>query len=188
MGKTLVSKEAWLRFGLQEFSRSGPQGLKIENMARMLGTNKSGFYWYFGGRNEFIREMLEFWRESETRALITKADEADTVVAKILRLFHLALEMRHSSGLLFQLRTHAARDPLFAKVLRATEQERQNYFRRLLKKLGPTKYPAQQTAEIVYLYYLGWCDRSQGKSLSKRDVHKQLQILSRLVGVDLSKV
>jgi len=50
----------WLEVGYTIFSNEGPQGLKIEALAREVGKSKSSFYHCFADLDIFIDELLCF--------------------------------------------------------------------------------------------------------------------------------
>lgn len=52
--------ETWLKAGYQLLATEGPVGLKIERLAKMLNLNKSGFYYYFGTMESFLKGLLQY--------------------------------------------------------------------------------------------------------------------------------
>ena len=52
--------EAWVKAGYKLLSTDGLEGIKIERLARELSLNKSGFYYYFGTMEEFIKNLLQY--------------------------------------------------------------------------------------------------------------------------------
>jgi len=56
-----VSKAQWLSKALETLESSGVEGVKIERLAKMLGTSRSGFYWHFKNRQDLLEHLLEYW-------------------------------------------------------------------------------------------------------------------------------
>lgn len=53
------SYQQWMDTGYAVFSEEGPFGIQIERLARELGKNKSGFYHFFGDRENFIELLMK---------------------------------------------------------------------------------------------------------------------------------
>jgi AcrR family transcriptional regulator len=64
-----VSRDQWLRTALDLFARSGEEGLRVEKLARELGIAKSGFYWHFKGREDFLQQLLAYWAHEYTEVV-----------------------------------------------------------------------------------------------------------------------
>jgi AcrR family transcriptional regulator len=55
MGK----EQIWIDAGYQAFSTQGPQGLRIEKLAKAIQKNKSSFYHFFADLKVFTERLLE---------------------------------------------------------------------------------------------------------------------------------
>ena len=69
--KPRVSGRDWLEAGLEALAREGIAGVRVERLARRLGTSKSGFYWHFRDRAELHRALLDHWSRVYT-AIVTE--------------------------------------------------------------------------------------------------------------------
>lgn len=73
--KTKVSKritrDQWLNKALEIFGKTGADGLHVEKIARDLGVAKSGFYWHFKDRADFLEQLLAYWAHEYTE-VVTK--------------------------------------------------------------------------------------------------------------------
>ena len=49
----------WIIKGYELLAVSGPDGVKVERIARMLNVNKSAFYHYFGDREIFFEQLMD---------------------------------------------------------------------------------------------------------------------------------
>jgi len=52
--------QIWIKTGYQQFALEGMEGLQVERLARILHRNKSGFYYYFGKRENYLEQILKF--------------------------------------------------------------------------------------------------------------------------------
>lgn len=50
----------WLEAGYEMFALEGPENFKVEQLAKNIGLNKSGFYHYFIDRETFYEELLDY--------------------------------------------------------------------------------------------------------------------------------
>jgi AcrR family transcriptional regulator len=53
----------WIEAGYELLAREGPDGVQVEKLARQLDLNKSGFYHYFGDREIYFYELMEYHLE-----------------------------------------------------------------------------------------------------------------------------
>ena len=67
--KQRVSKNQWLEMGLELLEREGIGAVRVDRLARELGTSRSGFYWHFKDRSELYRDMLEYWAHEDTEVV-----------------------------------------------------------------------------------------------------------------------
>ena len=50
----------WVETGYVLLAESGPEGIQVEKMARILNANKSGFYHYFGDKEIYFSYIAEY--------------------------------------------------------------------------------------------------------------------------------
>ena len=65
-----VTRDQWLQQALQIFASSGEGGLKIEELARTLGVAKSGFYFHFKDREDFLQHLIDYWAHEYTEIVV----------------------------------------------------------------------------------------------------------------------
>jgi len=61
-----VTRDQWLKTALDLFGKSGEEGLRVEKLARELGIAKSGFYWHFSDREDFLEHLFAYWSHEYT--------------------------------------------------------------------------------------------------------------------------
>jgi AcrR family transcriptional regulator len=186
MKRKVVTKEQWLDVGLARFGEQGLAGLKVEAMARTLGSSKAGFYWYFKSRAAFEQALFEHWRTIETKRIIAVAELAGDPTHKLLALFTEVIHLRGGGDFLFHLRRLARRRTSLARLLDQTETERIHYLASVLEQLGKERVAAVAAAEVIYHLYLGWYERHRFEPTTPAEARKQLRAVSTLIGVELS--
>lgn len=50
----------WIQAGYETFALAGPKELKIERLAKVVGKNKSSFYYLFADMEVFIQDLLDY--------------------------------------------------------------------------------------------------------------------------------
>ncbi len=56
----MEARKQWIEVGYELFAREGPKGIKAQKLAKILKLNKSGFYHYFGDREGYFSNLLEY--------------------------------------------------------------------------------------------------------------------------------
>jgi AcrR family transcriptional regulator len=52
--------QTWIQAGYATLATEGFDGMKIERLARVLQLNKSGFYYYFGTLESYLKSLIEY--------------------------------------------------------------------------------------------------------------------------------
>jgi AcrR family transcriptional regulator len=73
-----LTRDDWIRAGLDALQATGPYALGAEPLARRLGTTKGSFYWHFRDVPEFHAALLARWRTEAESALFEAGGVTDT--------------------------------------------------------------------------------------------------------------
>ena len=94
-------EQIWIEQGYQTFAYEGPQGLRIERLAKSIGKNKSSFYHFFADLQVFTQKLLDFHLQ-QAKEMARKESEAQNERELTL------IIIEHKLDLLFnrQLRVH----------------------------------------------------------------------------------
>ena len=65
-----ISKNQWLIKALDLLESKGFEAVKVEQLAKLLGTSRSGFYWHFKNRQDLLQHLLDYWVVEYTSILI----------------------------------------------------------------------------------------------------------------------
>ena len=102
--KTTESAQAWIEVGYGLFAAAGPQGLKVEVMARRVGKSKSSFYHHFADLECFVELLLASHHD---RALVI-ADRERQCTNVVPELLNVLLDVKQDLLFNRQLRIHRA--------------------------------------------------------------------------------
>jgi AcrR family transcriptional regulator len=129
-------RTAWIDAGLQALSAGGPDAVRVEPLARVLGVTKGGFYWHFDDRDGLLDAMLDTWERTVIDDVIDRVEGGGgDARAKLRRLFALAAERGHFVGVELAVRDWARRDKAAAQRLRRVDNRRMGYLRSLFREI-----------------------------------------------------
>ena len=158
-----LSKEDWLKAARLALLHKGPDGVRVEPLAKELGVTKGSFYWHFKDRNDLLDALLKEWEE-ETDVFLENLGELDPkrALEKILEVVKqrtLASE-RGESASDVAIFTWAQLDPEVAKRVNKSEEERMGLLRNFTNR-----------SEIADLFYYAY----QGLLLRRRRIPKAVK-------------
>ena len=80
------TEQPWLEAGYDIFAKDGPNGLKVEHIAKKIGISKSSFYHLFVDMELFQEKLLEYHLE-KARNMSEQSKNCTAIVPDILNLF-----------------------------------------------------------------------------------------------------
>jgi AcrR family transcriptional regulator len=99
-------KQEWIEAGYRSFALNGPDGLKVEVMAREISRSKSSFYHFFSSPDVFELEMLDY-HIIQSERIAVKERQCETLVPDLIEIL-----LEYKIDLLFnrQLRVFRSND------------------------------------------------------------------------------
>jgi len=171
MATRVRSREDWLRAARLALLHRGPDGVRVEPLARALGVTKGSFYWHFKDRGELMEALLREW-EDETRLLTDALASTDPRGAILAVIERLAVTTRTSergeSPSDAAIFAWAATDRAVARRAHRAERERMALFRRLTGR--------DALADLFYYAYHGFLLRRRRVPAAAGD----FEIIARL--------
>lgn len=150
-----VSREDWLRIGLQKLIESGIESVRVEPLARLLNVTRGSFYWHFKNRDDWLEAILQEWKVYKTQKIIETVEViAENPNAKLLKLFALIAE--DDDRLERAVRVWAMKDERAATAIAEIDQRRLDYAQKLFYQLGFSEADARIRARIAYSVRLSW--------------------------------
>ncbi|MFC5468300.1 TetR/AcrR family transcriptional regulator [Cohnella suwonensis] len=183
MPKVVASREQWLQHGLETFARGGDESLVVEKMAAALGSSKSSFYWYFGNRDNFVRLIVETWRERATLQVIRTSEIERSADERLRSLLTAMFSATRLGDFLFFLRRLSLKEPEYVATLEELERSRVSFAGGLFEAIGYPKEEAERKAWLLYHYYLGWYERHKHEEQGEANVERHVRtVLSAWLG------
>jgi len=75
--------EEWVKAGYQLLARGEMDGINVERLARVLKANKSGFYYYFGNREEYYKSLVRYHIE-RAQIVAAQIQQCNTIDPDVL--------------------------------------------------------------------------------------------------------
>ena len=130
-----LSKEAWLRTSLDILAEEGEQKLTIDHLVKAMGVTKGSFYWHFKNRAEYIRELVCFWADFHTRAIVHELNLILDPAKRLLRLMVILTE-ENQSRYDISIMNWGKREPVAQQKLQDVFNMRMQFIRSIFKELG----------------------------------------------------
>lgn len=157
MALTRTPRSSWIDEGLRALAGGGPEAVRIELLARVLGVSKGGFYWHFEDRRALLEEMLDAWERTGVDEVIEKVEaDAGDAKTRLRRLFALASA---SGGELLKvelaIRDWALRDKAVAMRLRRVDNARMAYMRSLFGAFCEDNDEVEARCLLAFSLFIG---------------------------------
>jgi AcrR family transcriptional regulator len=148
-----TTRDEWLAEGLRVLAEGGVGAVRVDRLARNLGTSRSGFYWLFRDRAALLKAMLEYW-SGEYTTIVTR-DKQVAALPPRQRLARIA-EMIAERGLTryeLVMRAWAAHDRDVERAVRRVYAERLDYVRKAFHELGFRGVDVDVRARLFLAYH-----------------------------------
>ena len=167
---TKVTRDDWLRAALETLIEHGVDRVKILNLAARLGVSRSSFYWYFKDRKALLDTLVEHWRQTNTKAIVTQAALPSSSIAEgVLHIFQCWVDSRlFDPRLDFAVREWARRSAPVRKILDEADEERVTAIAHLFRRHDFDPTEAFVRARVLYFMQIGYYALDLGESLDQR--------------------
>ena len=148
-----VSKAQWVEAALEALTHGNVSEISIGNLAKALGTSRSGFYWHFKDRDELLQELLDFWTHEITETITGNPEllrlDPMTRMIKAMEIVTNYDFSRHEIA----IRQWAMNNESAAAAVEGATQKRVDYFRNALSELGLDDNEVEMRATTAVCYY-----------------------------------
>lgn len=152
---TRTRRDQWVEVGLRALAAGGPDAVRVESLAQVLGVTKGGFYGHFADRSALLAEMLDTWERRSTDDVVRQVDgERGDARAKIRRAGALTLS-RDLLPVDLAVRDWSRRDPTVAERLRRVDNRRMDYLRSLFAEFCPAPDEVEARSMLAFSLVIG---------------------------------
>ncbi len=150
-----VSKEQWLTKALDILETDGFTAVKIEKLAKQLGTSRSGFYYHFKNRQDLLQHLLLYWSEEYTAVITDSNDMRNLDADERLRSTMEMVRDKQLPKYDLAMTAWAKVDPQVNKVVKKVIRMRLEFTRSIFEELGFTGDELEMRARL-FLCYHAW--------------------------------
>ncbi len=163
-----VSRDDWLKAGLELLSERGVEAVKIDHLARRVGVAKTGFYWHFENRRALLDAMLNFW-EREYTTVVTKNPEVTGLpAAERLQAINEMVDRNRLTEYDLAIAHWAQQDEAAARILQETYRLRMALLRQAFRELGFEGDELEMRTRL-FVCYVSSAPQMFGEKLTARD-------------------
>ncbi len=162
-----VSKAEWLEAGLHLLATSSVAEISVLALARQLGIAKSGFYWHFKDRADYLETLLDYWF-SEIISVIANNDQIG-LLPPVERLTTAIKMITRHDLVKYELALHqwALVDKTADKVMRKANRIRLEFVGDIFRELGFDEDQVELRSMLTVSYQL-WETPTFHNIISKR--------------------
>jgi len=135
-GNKRVSADQWLGKALELFAKTGEGGLRVEKLAAALSISKSGFYFHFKDRDDFLQRLLKYWTHEYTEVIVNNPLLEMTPPRERLRIISTLVFEQNLTEFDAAMYVWANKDPNIAKQVRRVTDMRLAFIGKALSELG----------------------------------------------------
>lgn len=148
-----VSRQDWLETGLEALATEGPEALRIDRLAKTLGVARSGYYWHFESREEFVEALLQHWVHEFTEVVVTNREMLEAEPRERLQRSAEMVDRYDLARYDAPLLTWALREPRVARAIKRVTRLRLDYTRRAFGELGFEGDDLEMRARLFVTYH-----------------------------------
>ncbi|TPN57977.1 TetR/AcrR family transcriptional regulator [Mesorhizobium sp. B1-1-4] len=172
-GNIKVTREDWLKLALETLISDGVESVRVQTLGQKLDVSRSSFYWYFKSRQDLLDQLLDYWRQTNTRFIVERAARPSaTVIRGVMSIFECWVDEKlFDPQLDFAIRAWARRSPVIRRALDEADEERVNAIRDMFRRHGYDEEDAFVRARVLYFMQIGYYSLELDEPMSSRLPH-----------------
>ena len=180
-GNNSLTAKDWLQLGLDVLSQEGINSVKVLPLAKKMGVTRGSFYWHFENREDLLTQILEYWEEFLTDAVIDQARQLEgspqTRLRDVLTNVMLNRQDRYDSAII----AWSQFDQKALDAYNRVKRKRLRFLKKLLVETGLQKSDADFRARLLLSFVLMSHDAlpTMSKAQVKREIEQALDLIMR---------
>ena len=148
------SKDDWLEAGLHMLGTASVAEISVEALAKRLGIAKSGFYWHFKNRGEYLNQLLDYWYR-EIIEVISENEQINELEPVTRLITAVEMIVRHDL-VKYELALHqwATTDKRAEKIMRKANRVRIEFAKSTFAELGSDEDEIEIRSMSTLIYQL----------------------------------
>jgi len=172
-GNIKATREDWLKLALETLISDGVESVRVLTLGQKLDVSRSSFYWYFKSRQDLLDQLLDYWRQTNTRYIVERAGRPSaTVIRGVMSIFECWVDEKlFDPQLDFAIRAWARRSPAIRRALDEADEERVDAIRGMFTRHGYDEEDAFVRARVLYFMQIGYYSLELNEPMSSRLPH-----------------
>ena len=165
-----LSPEDWLNAAQRRLINGGIDAVKIGPLAEDMKVTRGSFYWHFRDRNHLVQTLLARW-QAQSHEMFNRLVGGDGAsgMEGFVRLVHLWVgESVFDPSLESALRDWGRTSAEVAAVVKAVDEERITYIKRIFLDFGYAEDEAFIRARVTYFHQVGYYTIGYNETLDAR--------------------
>ncbi len=155
-----LSREDWILAGFRALTTGGAGALRVEAVARDLGSTKGSFYWHFADPADWRAAMLAYWENVAFRGIVAALQALPAGEPRLRALAQIAVRRGNDAshgGTAAEpaLRAWAHYAPDVAEVVGRVDSGRIAFLAECFRQMRGDMQDASGPARRFYVTYLG---------------------------------
>ncbi|RWO55340.1 TetR/AcrR family transcriptional regulator [Mesorhizobium sp.] len=169
-GKMKATREDWLNLALDTLISDGVENVRVLSLGQKLDVSRSSFYWYFKSRQDLLDQLLEHWRNTNTRFIVEHAARPSaTVIRGVMSIFECWIDERlFDPRLDFAIRAWARHSGSVRRIIDQADEERVAAIRDMYLRHGYSAEDAFVRARVLYFMQIGYYSLELHEPMSSR--------------------
>lgn len=157
-GNTKVTREDWMKLALETLISEGVEAVRVLTLGQKLNVSRSSFYWYFKSRQDLLDQLLDHWRDNNTRFIVKQAAKpAASITEAALNVFECWLdEALFDPRLDFAVRAWSRQSAKVHRIVNEEDDARVDAVRAMFSRHGYEPREAFVRARVLYFTQIGY--------------------------------
>ena len=170
LGNTKVTRDDWLNLALDTLISEGVEAVRILALGQKLNVSRSSFYWYFKSRQDLLDQLLDYWRNNNTRFILEHAQHsAATITQAVLNVFECWVdETLFNPRLDFAIRAWSRQSANVHAIVNDEDDKRVAAIRDMFMRHGYEEMDAFVRARVLYFVQIGYYSLEIDEPMSNR--------------------
>lgn len=158
IGNTKVTREDWMKLALETLISEGVEAVRVLALGQKLNVSRSSFYWYFKSRQDLLDQLLDYWRNNNTRFILEQAGRpAASITEAVLNVFECWLDERlFNPRLDFAVRAWSRQSAKVHRIVNEEDDARVDAIRAMFLRHGYADTEAFVRARVLYFTQIGY--------------------------------
>lgn len=131
-----LTREEWLRRALDVVATKGNAKLRIHELVKHLGVTRGSFYWHFKDRDDFVRQLVDYYHSWSTDQVIVEVARVGGDASQRLKTVMRVVAENDLGRYEIAMTSWGVQEPFVAESFEVAIRRRIEFIRALFLELG----------------------------------------------------